>query len=59
MTQYLRRKNTEALRRYKDKTLRNCYKQWHLRVQICKAFLSKAFKFGRRIQCLELADGFS
>jgi len=43
----------------RERTLKNCYKQWHLRVQICKTLCTKAFKFARRMQCLELADGFS
>jgi len=30
-----------------------------LRAQLTKVFLSKTFKFGRRLQCLQLADGFS
>ena len=48
-TVYLRRRNAEALRRFREKTLRECYRQWHLRVQVCKDFLNRAFKFGRRI----------
>jgi hypothetical protein len=58
LTKYLRRKNEVALQKFKERTLKNCYKQWYLRLQITKMLLKKAFKFGRRIQCLEMAEGF-
>lgn len=32
LTTYLRRKNAEAIRRFRVKILTECYKQWHLRV---------------------------
>ena len=59
MTGYLRRKNTEAVRRLRERTMMKVYKQWALRVQICKTLCQKTFKYTRRMQCLQLADGFS
>lgn len=58
VTQYLRRKEKQAMELFAKRTLTQCYKQWHLRVQVTKTLLQKAFKFGRRIQCLALAEGF-
>lgn len=59
LTNYLRRKNEVAIKRFRSKTLMECYKQWHLRVQICKTLCAKTVKFARRLQCLQMADGFS
>ncbi len=59
LTQHLRRKNESAIATFRAKTLFNCYKQWHLRSQISKSFLSKSFKFARRLQSLAQADAFS